>query len=146
MTPPQARVNRPVARHVRLHGGVLAVPAVIAFGVPVILQVPAIGPVAVAEDKYPALYDLLASENPDDWERAYTDLERIQREAPGASIVVNNAPQNSGSTNMLPPGFGIVHPPLTTSSAAPDDNVRDLAEPLSFDGPPPKRDRERGLW
>jgi hypothetical protein len=46
---------------------------------------------------------LLASENPDDWERAYTDLEGIQREAPGASIVVNNA--------LLPPGFVVVHSP-----------------------------------
>jgi hypothetical protein len=54
---------------------------------------------------------LLASENPDDWERAYTDLEGIQREAPGASIVVNNAPQNSDPTNMLPPGFVVVHSP-----------------------------------
>jgi hypothetical protein len=94
------------------------------------------------------MYDLLASDNPDDWERAYTDLQRIQRETPDASIVVNNAPQNFGPTNMLPPGFrGVVHPPETTSIAAPpDDNIRDLAEPLSFDGPPPKRDRERGLW
>jgi hypothetical protein len=143
MTPPAARVNRPVARHVRLHGGVLAVPAVVAFGVPVILQVPGIGPVSVPEDRYRTLYDLLASDNPDDWERAYTDLERIQRETPAASIVMNNAPQNFGPTNMLPPGFR-----AAPSAAAPDDNA--LAEPPTvnvaerlFDKP---QKRAEPLW
>ena len=37
----------------------------------------------------------------------------------------------------------LVHPPETTSSTD-SDKVRDLAEPFSFDGPPPRR-RER-LW
>jgi hypothetical protein len=107
--------------------------------------VPGIGPVSVPEDRYSALYDLLASENPDDWERAYTALERIQRETPAASIVVHNAPQNSGPTNMLPAGFR-----ATPSAAIPDDNARDLAEPSTvnlaerlFDKPPTRAER---LW
>ncbi len=120
MTQPAARVNRPVARHVRLHGGVLAVPAVVAFGVPVLLQVPGIGPVSVPEDRYRALYDLLASENPDDWERAYTDLQRIRRET------------NSGPINMLPP---------VGSRSATSDSQPDLTERWN-DLPR----RERGLW
>jgi hypothetical protein len=132
MTQPAARVNRPVARHVRLHGGVLAVPAVVAFGAPVLLQVPGIGPVSVPEDRYRALYDLLASENAGDWERAYTDLQRIQRETPSMSVADNGAARNSGPINMLPP---------VGSRSATSDSQPDLTERWN-DLPR----RERGLW
>ncbi len=54
------------------------------------------------------------------------------------------APSKSGPSNMLPPGFKAGGPRVSASDAA-ADYVRDLAEPLSFDDPPPKR-REPGLW
>jgi hypothetical protein len=60
------------------------------------------------------------------------------------SAIAKRAPGNSGPTNVQPPGFKVVHPPETTSSIA-GDKTPDLAEPLSLDGPPPKR-RARGLW
>jgi hypothetical protein len=66
-------------------------------------------------------------------------------EAPSdESAISEKAPGNSGPTNMQPQGIKVIHPPETTSSIA-SDKTPDLAEPLSFDGPPPKR-RARGLW
>jgi hypothetical protein len=41
-------------------------------------------------------------------------------------------------------GISAIHPTATTSSRATPDNPRDLAERLSFNGPPPKRSER--LW
>jgi hypothetical protein len=55
-----------------------------------------------------------------------------------------DTPARVGPTNVLPRGFGAGRPPASASGAA-AVRVRDLAEPLSFNDPPPER-RERGLW
>jgi len=134
---PLAHAVRPIARHMRFHGRPLAVPAVVALGIPVILDVPDLGEVSIPEDDYPGIYDLLTSDDPADQEKAFALLQRMKGEGPTGS-----AAAQSGSTG--PSGFRIVHPPQTASSVAPD-SAPDLAEPLNFDDPAPKR-RARRLW
>ena len=97
-----------------------------------ILDVPGLGEVSVPEQGYQEIRDLLNSDDPADHKKAFALLQRSAEE--------ESAPLDTG-----PSEFRIVHPPATTSRLAPDDNVRDLAEPLSFDHTPPKR-RARGLW
>jgi len=122
---------------VRFHGRLLAIPAVVAIGIPVFLDVPDLGEVSIPEDDYPQIYDLLTSDDPADQEKAFALLQRMRNDSSTGSAEANSAVQSA-------PSFRIVHPPVTTSSAAPD-NGRDLAEPLSFDDPAPRR-RARGLW
>ena len=45
-------IRREVTRHLRFHGGVLALPALVTLGVPVLLDVPALGEVSVSEETY----------------------------------------------------------------------------------------------
>jgi len=134
---PPLHVERAVARHVRFHGRLLAVPAVVVIGIPVFLDVPDLGEVSIPEDRYQEIYDLLTSDDAADQERAFALLQSMKGEGPTGS-----AAAQSGSTG--PSGFRIVHPPQTASSVAPD-SAPDLAEPLNFDDPAPKR-RARRLW
>jgi hypothetical protein len=97
-----------------------------------ILDVPGLGEVSVPEQGYQQIRDLLNSDDPADHQRAFALLQRSAEE--------ESAPLDTGPTE-----FRVVHPPVATSGPAPGDKVRDLAEPLSFDHPPPKR-RGRGLW
>jgi hypothetical protein len=136
---PSLHVERAIARHVRFHGRLLAVPTVVAVGIPVFLDVPDLGEVSIPEDDYPEIYDLLTSDDAADQEKAFALLQSMKNKVP-----IGNAEAESASQGADPSGFRIVHPPVTTSSAAPDSG-RDLAEPLSFDDPAPKR-RARGLW
>jgi hypothetical protein len=136
---PSPHVERAIARHVRFHGGLLAIPAVVAIGIPVLLDVPGLGEVSIPEDDYQEIYDLLTSDNPVNQEKAFALLQSLKNEAPMGSAEAESAPQSTDQS-----GFRIVHPPVTTSSATPD-SARDLAEPLSSDDSPPRR-RARGLW
>ena len=136
---PSLHVKRAIARHVRFHGRLLAIPAVVAIGIPVLLDVPDLGEVNIPEDDYPEIYDLLTSDSAADQEKAFALLQSMKNESPTGSAEAESASQGAD-----PSGLRIVHPPVTTSSAAPDSG-RDLAEPLSFDDPAPKR-RARGLW
>jgi hypothetical protein len=54
-------VYREPARRINVTGGVLVLPVVVYYGVPVILNVPGIGYVDVAEDEYARLYDKFSS-------------------------------------------------------------------------------------
>jgi hypothetical protein len=130
---------RPIARHVRFHRRPLAVPAVVAIGIPVLLDVPDLGEVRIPEDDYPEIYRLLTSDDAADQEKAFALLQRMKNEGP-----TGTAAAESGSQSTGPSGFRIVHPPQTATSVAPD-RARDLEEPLSFDDSAPKR-RARGLW
>jgi len=98
-----------------------------------ILDVPGLGEVSVPEERYREIDDLLKSDDPADQEQAFAVLQRSAEE--------ESAPQST------PPGvFAIIHPPpASASSSAAPSNAPDLAEPLSFNHPPPKH-RERGLW
>jgi hypothetical protein len=136
---PSLHVERAIARHVRFHGRLLAVPAVVAIGIPVFLDVPDLGEVSIPEDDYPEIYGLLTSDDAADQEKAFALLQSMKNKVP-----IGNAEAASASQRTGPSGFRIVHPPVTTSSVAPD-SVHGLEEPLSFDDPAPKR-RARGLW
>src|SRR6516164_3141833 len=54
-------VYREPARRINVAGGVLVLPVVLYYGVPVILNVPELGYVDVPEDEYARLYDKLSS-------------------------------------------------------------------------------------
>jgi hypothetical protein len=106
-------VRREIARHVRFHGGVLALPALVTLGVPVLLDVPAIGEVSVSEEAYRALYPLLASDDEADRERAYVRLqEQIEREPeslrrtaheiPAGRPVVDSCPECPDTAEKFP--------------------------------------------
>jgi hypothetical protein len=133
------RAARPIARSVRFHGRLLAIPAVVAIGIPVFLDVPDLGEVGVPEDDYPEIYRLLTSDDAADQEKAFALLQSLKNANPIGSVEAQNASQTTS-----PSSFRIVHPPQTASSVAPD-SARDLAEPLNFDDPAPNR-RIRGLW
>jgi hypothetical protein len=136
---PPLHVERAVARHVRFHGRLLAVPAVVVIGIPVFLDVPDLGEVSIPEDDYPEIYGLLTSDDAADQEKAFALLQSIKNKVPIGSAEAASASQSTG-----PSGFRIVHPPVTTSSVAPD-SAHGLEEPLSFDDPAPRRPA-RGLW
>jgi len=70
-------VHRPIARRVVVHGGFLAVPAIVIVGAPVVLDVPDLGWVYVPENEYAEIYDLLTSDNPDDLELGYRRLQEL---------------------------------------------------------------------
>lgn len=125
--------TRAIARRVRLHGGVLNLPAVVVLGVPVLLDVPGLGPVSVDERSYQAIYDQLASDNAEAQERVWAELQRMRDSAPpvDGQHLMTEPVRAAGPTNMLPPGFGVAH------SSADDSAVVDLAEPISFSDPPP---------
>ena len=136
---PSLHVERAIARHVRFHGRLLAVPAVVAIGIPVFLDVPDLGEVSIPEDDYPEIYGLLTSDDAADQEKAFALLQSIKNKVPIGSAEAASASQSTG-----PSGFRIVHPPVTTSSVAPD-SAHGLEESLSFDDPAPRRPA-RGLW
>jgi hypothetical protein len=78
--------RREIARHVRFHGGLLALPALGNLNEPVLLNVPGIGDISIDEVTYSGLYPLLLSDDEADRERAYRQLqERIERER-GSSV------------------------------------------------------------
>jgi hypothetical protein len=113
----------------------------------VLLDVPGLGEVSVSEEGYRKISDLLTSDDAADQEEAFALLQRIQNEESTGSADAESDPQSTGPINMAPPGlFRIVHPPpASASSSAAPSNAPDLAEPLSFSDPHPKR-HLRGLW
>jgi len=71
-------VDRGLARRVNIAGGVLALPKVVYYGVPVILDVPGLGFVDVPEDEYARLYEKLSSSDPEQVEEAISSLRRLK--------------------------------------------------------------------
>src|SRR6516225_8005875 len=70
-------VYREPARRINIAGGVLVLPVVVYYGVPVILNVPELGYVDVPEDEYARLYDKLSSRKLKELEEA--EVEAAQR-------------------------------------------------------------------
>jgi hypothetical protein len=106
-------VRREITRHVRFHGGVLALPALVILGVPVLLDVPALGEVSVSEETYRELYPLLASDDEADRERAYVRLQqqierepeslrRTAHEIPAGRPVVDSCPECPDTAEKFP--------------------------------------------
>ena len=71
-------VYRELARRINIAGGVLALPKVVYYGVPVILDVPGLGFVDVPEDEYARLYEKLSSSDSEQVEEAMSSLRRIK--------------------------------------------------------------------
>ena len=69
---------RELARRINIAGGVLALPKVVYYGVPVILDVPGLGFVDVPEDEYARLYKKLLSSDSGQVEEAMSSLHRIK--------------------------------------------------------------------
>jgi hypothetical protein len=71
-------VYRELARRINIAGGVLALPKVVYYGVPVILDVPGLGFVDVPEDEYARLYEKLSSSDSGQVEEAMSSLHKIK--------------------------------------------------------------------
>jgi hypothetical protein len=71
-------VYRELARRINIAGGVLALPKVVYYGVPVILDVPGLGFVDVPEDEYARLYEKLSSSDAGQVEEAMSSLRKMK--------------------------------------------------------------------
>jgi hypothetical protein len=103
-------VAREVARRITVAGGVLVLPEVAYFGVPVILDVPDVGVVEVSEDKYARLYRQLISSDQEQVDVAIASLRAIKAIEDAEVEAVRRGPESSG-------------------------RERDLSEPMSFGRP-----------
>jgi hypothetical protein len=121
-------VERNVGRRVTIAGGVLVLPEVAYYGVPVILDVPGLGLVDVPEEEYARLYERLSSSDPEQIEAAMVSLRAIKV----AEDFEIEAAQR--------------RPALSPEGTAFEG---DLSEPISFDRPSSYRahgGRSRGLY
>jgi hypothetical protein len=71
-------VYREITHRIDIAGGVLALPKVVYYGVPVILDVPGLGFVDVPEEEYARLYEKLSSSDSEQVEEAVSSLRRIK--------------------------------------------------------------------
>jgi hypothetical protein len=71
-------VYREITRRINIAGGIFALPKVVYYGVPVILEVPGLGFVDVPEDEYARLYEKLSSSDSEQVEEALSSLRRIK--------------------------------------------------------------------
>jgi hypothetical protein len=107
-------VERNVGQRITIAGGVLVLPEVAYYGVPVILDVPGLGFVDVPEEEYARLYERLASSDPEQTEAAMVSL-RASKAAEDLEIeAAQRRPALSSDDTYL---------------------ERDLSEPISFDRP-----------
>jgi len=124
-------VHREIACRIAITGGVLVLPVVAYYGVPVILEVPEIGSVLVSEESYAKLaklYDQLSSPDPQQ-----VDLGMAAPRTIKANETIEQA--QSGPVNMVP------------ADAEPlESSARDLSEPMSFSSPTKRRPRPRSLY
>ena len=116
-------VYREPARRINVAGGVLVLPVVVYYGVPVILNVPELGYVDVPEDEYARLYDKLSSSDSELVQEAMSSLRKL-KELEEAEI---EAAQR-GPERMEPA------------------NREDLSEPIFFGAPSRTETRRRGLY
>ena len=119
-----------MAGRVAVAGGVLVLPAVAYFGVPVILDVPELGYVELPEDRYAELYDKLSSADPEQVQEAIAAL----REIKAAEDAQVEAMQHS-AVNVIPTDSDATTP---TDADVPAAAERDLSEPISFRASYPK--------
>ena len=121
-------MHREIARRIVITGGVLVLPVVAYYGVPIILEVPEIGSVLVSEENYANLYDQLSSPDPQQVELGIAALRAIKANE------TDEQAQN-GSVNMVP-----------ANAESVDPGARDLSELVSFSSPPKGRPRPRPLY
>jgi len=116
-------LSREPARRINIAGGVLVLPVVGYYGVPVILNIPDLGYVDVPEDEYARLYDKLSSSDSALVQEAMSSLRKL-KELEEAEV---EAAQR-GPERMEP------------------DNREDLSEPIFFDSPSRTETRRKGLY
>ena len=115
-------VYREIVRRVNVAGGVLALPVVAYYGVPVILDVPGLGFVDVPEDEYARLFDRLSSSEPEQMREAMLALRRLKEQEEAEVEAARRRPER------------VEH-----------DDTQDLSEPIFFDAPR-SEPRRRGLY
>jgi hypothetical protein len=110
-------VERDVAARVAVGSGMLVLPTVAYFGVPIILDVPDLGYVELSEERYAELYGKLLSVDPEQVQEAIAALKQLKA-AEEAEIEA------------------LQHGPRLNADAPSDDLPavveRDLSEPVSF--------------
>jgi hypothetical protein len=116
-------VYREPARRINIAGGVLVLPGVVYYGVPVILNVPELGYVDVPEDEYARLYDKLSSSDSELVQEAMSSLRKL-KELEEAEV---EAAQR---------GPGRMEPA----------DLEDLSEPIFFDSPSRTETHRKGLY
>jgi hypothetical protein len=107
-------VERNLGQRITIPGGVLVLPEVTYYGVPVILDVPGLGFVDVPEKEYARLYERLASSDPEQIEAAMVSLRAIKAAEDLEIEAAQRRPALSSDDTYL---------------------ERDLSEPISFDRP-----------
>jgi hypothetical protein len=116
-------VYREPARRINIAGGVLVLPAVVYYGVPVILNVPELGYVDVPEDEYARLYDKLSSSDPELVQEAMSSLRKLKELEEAEVEAAQRGPERVEPANR-----------------------EDLSEPIFFDAPSRTETRRRGLY
>jgi hypothetical protein len=116
-------VYREPARRINIAGGVLVLPVVVYYGVPVILNVPELGYVDVPEEEYARLYDKLSSSDSELVQEAMSSLRKLKELEEAEVEAAQRGPER------MEPG-----------------NVEDLSEPIFFDAPSRTETRRRGLY
>jgi hypothetical protein len=116
-------VYRELARRINIAGGVLALPKVVYYGVPVILDVPGLGFVDVPEHEYARLYEKLSSSDSEQVQEAMSSLRKLKELEEAEVEALHRGPER-----MAP------------------DNPQDLSEPIFFGSPSRAETRRRGLY
>jgi hypothetical protein len=116
-------VYREPARRINIAGGVLVLPVVVYYGVPVILNVPELGYVDVPEDEYARLYGKLSSSDSEQVQEAMSSLRKLKELEQAEVEAWQRGPER----------------------AEPDD-TRDLSEPVFFHSPSRAETPRRGLY
>jgi hypothetical protein len=116
-------VYREPARRINIAGGVLVLPVVVYYGVPVILNVPELGYVDVPEDEYARLYDKLSSSDSELVQEAMSSLRKLKELEEAEVEAAQRGPERMEPANR-----------------------EDLSEPIFFDAPSRTETRRRGLY
>jgi hypothetical protein len=116
-------VYREPARRINIAGGVLVLPAVVYYGVPVILNVPELGYVDVPEDEYARLYDKLSSSDSELVQEAMSSLRKLKELEEAEVEAAQRGPERMEPANR-----------------------EDLSEPIFFDAPSRTETRRKGLY
>ena len=116
-------VYREPARRINVVGGVLVLPVVVYYGVPVILNVPELGYVDVPEDEYARLYDKLSSSDSEQVQEAMSLLRKLKEREEAEIEAAQRAPERMEPADL-----------------------EDLSEPIFFDSPSRVETRRRGLY
>jgi hypothetical protein len=113
-------VYRGIARRINIADGVLALPKVVYYGVPVILDVPGLGFVDVPEDEYARLYEKLSSADFEDVEKAISSLRRLKALEDAEVEAHERGPERAGPGDVQDSSGRI---------------SKDLSEPIFFHSP-----------